>query len=90
MHGNFDAFVAVPRADMTVTREDAPVRCPSSADSRRAFCESCGARVAKEISAAGRWLVSAGLIDGFWGKRIIRNLWEQSKPDRCDLPEVTP
>lgn len=88
MHGNFNAFLAAPRADLTVTGEDALVWYRSSAAARRAFCGTCGARVVKEITAAGRWLVSAGLIDGPSGKRIIKNLWDQSKPDWYDLPEV--
>jgi hypothetical protein len=90
MHGNFNAFVAASRADMTVSGEEALVWYQSSEASRRAFCGTCGARVVKEITAAGRWLVSAGLIDGPTGKWIIRNLWEQSKPDWYDLPEVAP
>ncbi|MBC2834042.1 GFA family protein [Paragemmobacter straminiformis] len=90
MHGNFNAFVAVARADIAVTGEEALVWYQSSDASRRAFCGTCGARVVKEITAAGRWLVSAGLIEGPTGKRIIRNLWEQSKPDWYDLPGVAP
>ena len=90
MHGNFNAFVAAPRAELAVTGEEALVWYQSSETSRRAFCGTCGARVVKEITAAGRWLVSAGLIDGPSGKRIIRNLWEQSKPDWYDLPQVAP
>jgi hypothetical protein len=88
MHGNFNAFIAAPRADVTVTGEDALVWYQSSASSRRAFCGTCGARVLKEQTAAGRWLVSAGLIDGPSGRRIMKNLWEQSKPDWYDLPSV--
>jgi hypothetical protein len=90
MHGNFNAFVAARRADVAVTGEEALVWYQSSPDSRRAFCGTCGARVLKEQTAAGRWLVSAGLIDGPSGRRIIRNLWEQSKPDWYELPEVAP
>jgi hypothetical protein len=90
MHGNFNAFVAAPRADLTVTGEEGLVWYQSSEASRRAFCGTCGARVVKEITAAGRWLVSAGLIDGASGKRIIRNLWAQSRPDWYALPEVAP
>jgi hypothetical protein len=44
--------------------------------------------VLKEVTAAGRWLISAGLIDGPTGRQIIRNLWEQAKPDWYPLPEV--
>jgi hypothetical protein len=88
MHGNFNAFLAMPRADVTVTGEEALVWYQSSADSRRAFCGTCGARVVKEITAAGRWLVSAGLVDGPTGRHIFKNLWAQSKPDWYPLPEV--
>lgn len=90
MHGNFNAFVAAPRADVVIAGEAALVWYQSSPDSRRAFCGTCGARVLKEATPAGRWLVSAGLIDGPSGKRILRNLWAPSKPDWYDLPPVAP
>jgi hypothetical protein len=86
MHGNFNAFLAVPQNEVELTGADALVWYQSSDASRRAFCGTCGARVLKEVTAAGRWLISAGLIDGPTGKRIIKNLWEQSKPDWYDLP----
>jgi hypothetical protein len=86
MHGNFNAFLAVPAADVTLDGADALTWYPSSPDSRRAFCKTCGGRVLKEITASGRWLVSAGLIDDLAGRRIVRNLWEQSKPGWYDLP----
>lgn len=88
LHGNFNAFLAAPRADLIVTGEEALVWYQSSPDSRRAFCGTCGARVAKEQTAAGRWLVSAGLIDGPTGRHLLRNLWAQSKPDWYALPDV--
>ena len=88
MHGNFNAFLAVPKAEVELSGADALVWYHSSDTLRRAFCGTCGARVLKEITAAGRWLISAGLIDGPTGKRIIRNLWEPSKPDWYDLPTL--
>jgi hypothetical protein len=88
MHGNFNAFVATSRDAVTLSGNEALVWYQSSADSRRAFCGSCGARVLKEQTAARRWLISAGLIDGPTGKRILKNLWGQSKPDWYDLPEA--
>lgn len=88
LHGNFNAFLAAPRADLVIRGEDALVWYQSSEASRRAFCGTCGARVVKELTAAGRWLVSVGLIDGPTGKRILKNLWAQSKPDWYSLPEV--
>ena len=89
MHGNFNAFLAAPMADVMLEGADALTWYQSSKDSRRAFCSTCGARVLKEITPAGRWLVSAGLVNGATGKHIIKNLWEQSKPDWYDLPTVT-
>lgn len=88
MHGNFNAFLAVPAGDVYVAGGDALVWYQSSAESRRAFCGTCGARLLKEITPAGRWLISAGLIDGPVGRRIIKNLWSQSKPDWYDLPQT--
>jgi hypothetical protein len=90
MHGNFNAFLAAGIADITLEGADALTWYQSSETSRRAFCRTCGARVLKEVTPAGRWLISAGLIDGPTGKRIIKNLWEQSKPDWYDLPAVAP
>lgn len=86
MHRNFDAFLAVPRIEVDLRAADAPVWYQSSDAPRRAFCGTCGGRVLKEATAAGRWLISAGLVDGPLGKRIIRSLREQSRPDWYDLP----
>lgn len=88
MHGNFNAFLAVPYAELQVSGAEALVWYQSSEASRRAFCGTCGSRVVKEITAAGRWLISAGMVDGPTGKRILKNLWEQSKPDWYDLPAI--
>jgi hypothetical protein len=90
MHGNFNAFLAAPISDVAIDGAAALIWYHSSETSRRAFCGTCGARVLKEVTPAGRWLISAGLIDGPSGKRIVRNLWEQSKPDWYDLPAVAP
>lgn len=88
LHGNFNAFLAAPIADITLTGAEALVWYQSSPEARRAFCGTCGARVLKEVTPAARWLISAGLIDGPTGKRIVKNLWPQSKPDWYPLPET--
>jgi hypothetical protein len=88
MHGNFNAFLAVPQKEVELSGAGALVWYQSSDASRRAFCGTCGARVLKEITAAGRWLISAGLIDGPTGTRIIKNICEHAKPDWYDLPTV--
>jgi hypothetical protein len=90
MHGNFNAFLAAPAADVLIEGNEELVWYQSSRISRRAFCGTCGARIMKEVTPAGRWLVSGGLIDGPSGKRLIKNLWEDSKPDWYELPPVTP
>lgn len=88
MHGNFNAFVAAPIEAIAIEGADALVWYQSSATARRAFCGTCGGRVLKEVTPAGRWLVSAGLIDGLDDRAIIKNLWEASKPGWYDLPPV--
>ena len=88
LHGNFNAFLAVPVVDVEVSGTEHLVWYQSSAAARRAFCATCGARVLKEVTEAGRWLISAGLIEGPTGRRIIKNLWADSKPDWYDLPAV--
>jgi len=88
MHGNFNAFLAAPIEDIRLTGAEALVWYQSSPAARRAFCGTCGARVLKEVSAAGRWLISAGLVDGPTGRHILRNLWDLSKPDWYPLPEA--
>jgi hypothetical protein len=88
MHGNFNAFLAVPAAEVEATGTEHLVWYQSSAAARRAFCATCGARMLKEVTEAGRWLISAGLIEGPTGRRIIRHLWAESKPDWYELPAV--
>jgi hypothetical protein len=87
LRGNDNAFLAAPIADVALTGDLVWYR--SSAASRRAFYSTCGARVLKEVTAAGRWPMAAGLIDGPAGKPITRNLWEQSKGDGSPLREVS-
>jgi hypothetical protein len=89
MHGNFNTFLAAPIADVKLDGAETLVWYQSSPTSRRAFCRTCGGRVLKEVTPVGRWLLSAGLVDGPVGKRIIKNLWEQSKPDWYELPAVS-
>ena len=88
LHGNFNAFFAVPVAEVEISGTDALVWYQSSAAARRAFCGTCGARVLKEIPTANRWLISAGLLDAPSGRQIIKNLWEASTPDWSQLPTI--
>lgn len=88
MHGNFNAFIAAPASEVSLEGADALVWYQSSTTSRRGFYGTCGSRIVKEVTSAGRWLLSAGLIDGDTGKHIVKNLWEKSKPDWYTLPEA--
>jgi hypothetical protein len=90
MHGNYNAMIAVPASDVTFTARATLTWYQSSPTARRAFCGTCGARVLKDIPAAGRYLISAGLIDGATGMHILKNLWETSKGDWYDLPVAAP
>jgi hypothetical protein len=86
MHGNYNAMLAAPR-DAVSFESNATVHWYESSDrARRGFCTRCGSRLFKDNLGSDRLMVSAGVIDGDTGKRIIRNLWGQSKGDWYDLP----
>ena len=88
MHGNYNAMLAAPRGDVQF-EADATLHWYASSDkARRGFCTVCGSRLFKDNLGSDRLMVSAGVIDGATAKRIIRNLWEQSKGDWYDLPMV--
>ncbi len=86
IHGNFNAFVAAPIANVALDVAENLVWYQSSPASRRVSCGTCGRRVLEEVTPAGRWLFPAGLVDGPVGKRIIRYLWQQSRTDWYRLP----
>jgi hypothetical protein len=77
-----------PKADVEMAGGEALIWYSPSETARRAFCGTCGARVLKEITAADRWLISAGLLDAPVDKRIIKNLWGKSQPDWYDIPAI--
>jgi len=89
MHGNYNAMLAAPRDDVQFTADSTLHWYSSSDKARRGFCTVCGARLFKDNLGSDRLMVSAGVIDGPTGKRIIRNLWEQSKGDWYDLPGLS-
>jgi hypothetical protein len=86
MHGNYNVMLAAPRAAVAIEGE--PAWYASSDKARRGFCGTCGSRLFKDILGGDRLLVSAGVVDPPTGKRIIRNIWEQSKGDWYELPPL--
>ncbi|MEM5472037.1 GFA family protein [Hoeflea sp. AS60] len=89
MHGNYNAMLAAPRHEVSFESETTLHWYDSSDKVKRGFCTTCGSRLFKDNLGSDRLMVSAGVIDGATGKRIIRNLWEQSKGDWYDLPDTT-
>lgn len=81
LHGNFFALLAAPSAEVRWTGEEHIRWYDSSPKARRAFCERCGSRLAKEAYGSGRMLVSAGLFGKETGLGIVRHLYAESKPD---------
>ena len=88
MHGNYNAMLAAPRGEVQFEADGTLHWYASSDKARRGFCTFCGSRLFKDNLGSDRLMVSAGVIDGPTGKRIIRNLWEQSKGDWYDLPAL--
>jgi hypothetical protein len=88
MHGNYNAMLAAPRADVQIESDTTLHWYDSSEKAKRGFCTVCGSRLFKDNHGSDRLMVSAGSIDGPTDKRIIRNLWEPSKGDWYDLPAL--
>jgi hypothetical protein len=86
MHGNFFAMLAADRDTVRWTGEDAIRWYDSSEKARRAFCVHCGSRLAKDAHGSPRVLVSMGLFDPHLQRRIVRQVFTESKPDWYDLP----
>jgi len=88
MHGNYNAMLAAPRAEVRF-EQDATLHWYASSDkARRGFCTTCGSRLFKDNLGSDKLMVSAGVIDGPTAKRINRNLWEASKGDWYNLPPL--
>jgi hypothetical protein len=81
-------MLAAPRHEVSFEAETTLHWYNSSDKARRGFCTQCGSRLFKDNLGSDRLMVSTGVIDGATRKRIIRNLWEQSKGDWYDLPEI--
>lgn len=88
MHGNYNAMLAAPREAVFFESEETLHWYRSSETARRGFCVVCGSRLFKDNLGSARPMVSAGAIDGATRKRIVRNLFVESKGDWYDLPEV--
>lgn len=88
MHGNYNAMLAAPREAVEFAADGTLYWYQSSDKARRGFCSTCGSRLFKDNLGSARLMVSAGAIDGATGKRIIRNLFAESKGDWYDLPEA--
>lgn len=86
MHGNFFAMLAADRGAVQWSGEDSIRWYDSSEKSRRGFCARCGSRLAKDAHGSPRLLVSVGLFDPRLQRRIVRQVFTESKPDWYDLP----
>ncbi len=86
MHGNYNVMLGAPRGEVRFEKDATLVWFASSEKAKRGFCSACGSRLFKDNLGSERLMVSAGVLDGPTGKRIIRNLWESSKGDWYDLP----
>lgn len=88
LHGNAFALFAAPADAVVLTGAEHLRWYDSSPAARRAFCDVCGSRIAKEPKGSGRLLVSAGLFGPATGARIRRQVWTEAKPDWYDLAQT--
>ncbi|MFO0554626.1 MAG: GFA family protein [Polyangiaceae bacterium] len=90
LHGNFFALLAADRSHVRWEGEEHIRWYRSSAANERGFCESCGSRLAKRPVEGTRIMVSVGLFDRSLPRKIVKNLWEDQRPDWYDAPRVGP
>lgn len=86
LHGNFFAMLVAPGDAVQWSGELDPAWVDTSAASQRAHCPRCGSRLAKRPRDGGRVMVSAGLFGTLPGRRIVRQVWTESRPDWYELP----
>lgn len=79
LHGNFFAMLAVDRDQVEWSGEEAHWYA-SSDRARRSFCRNCGSRLAKDPAGSPKVLVSVGLFEPELQRRIIREVFVESKP----------
>jgi hypothetical protein len=80
LHGNFFALLAAPASAVRWSGEDHVRWYDSSPSARRAFCDRCGSRLAKQANGSDRVLLSAGLFGPLTGRTIVRHLYKDSHP----------
>ncbi|MCY4395399.1 MAG: GFA family protein [Rhodospirillaceae bacterium] len=59
----------------------------SGPESRRGFCERCGATLFFEFTGSGKISIAAGTLDGATGLRTAFGIYADDKGDYYDLPD---
>jgi hypothetical protein len=90
LHGNFFAMLVANKAEVVWEGIESIEAYRSSDTVQRTFCMKCGSRLAKVPDTSPKVMISAGLFDRTLPRRIIKNVWVESKPDWYDLPATNP
>ena len=89
LHGNFFAMLAVDRAEVSIADASSVRWYDSSEKVRRSFCANCGSRLMKDPLGGPKLLVSVGLFAKELPRRIVKQVFVESKPAWYDLPSET-
>jgi quinol monooxygenase YgiN len=90
LHGNSFALFTAAAGDVQWEGREAMRWYRSSGANERAFCETCGSRLAKRPVQGDRVMVSAGLFPVDLPRTAVKNLWLEHKPAWVEAPQVGP
>lgn len=90
LHGNSFALFATERASVHWEGQEHIRWYHSSAANERGFCEHCGSRIAKRPVEGTRIMISAGLFEHTFARKVIKNLWIEQKPAWVEAARVGP
>ena len=90
LHGGSFALFATDQSRARWEGEEHIQWYRSSPANERAFCGTCGSRLAKRPVEGTRIMLSAGLFDLALPRKVIKNLWLEQKPAWIEAARVDP
>ncbi len=86
-HGNFAAYSACDRDQITFEEERGLKWFASSDKARRGFCGECGASLFWEPTFESYTAVSAGALDQTGDLKLVRHIYTGDKPDWYNISD---
>jgi hypothetical protein len=86
-HGNFGAYTAASRADLTVEGRENLVWYRSSDHASRGFCRSCGTSLFWRRADSDVISIAAGTLDQPTGLKTVRHIFTEHPADYYEIAD---